>query len=278
MRLALVVSNAERLQAGGQRDSPLTGTDEIAEVDRAIHRITQAVQTRNTELSAAYKELERFSYSVSHDLRAPIRAIDSFSRRLDLKHAAALDGEGRRLLGIIISEAARMGHLIDDLLEFSRLGRQHMQSGSIDMSKLVREVVDLAIGAQDRPVSLTVGSLPDARGDRVLLRQVWENLIANALKYSSTRADPVIQISGSSDGVLATYRISDNGVGFDMKYAPRLFNVFERLHRANEFPGTGVGLAIVKRIVERHGGEVAVSAAPDAGATFSFTIPLKAAD
>lgn len=291
LRLAQVVRNTEQLRDGRGPGRPLTGGDEIAAVDGALHLMASTVAARtadvirsnadlderNSDLKNANKELERFSYSVSHDLRAPVRAIDSFSRRLDQHHAAGLDVEGRRLLGIIGSEAQRMGRLIDDLLEFSRLGRQHLKNAPVNMNALVREVADHISTSTESHTKIVIDELPDASGDRTLLRQVWENLLANAVKYSSTRAAPAVRIGGSSDGSMATYTIADNGVGFDMKYVARLFTVFERLHRADEFPGTGVGLAIVKRIVERHGGAVSVRAVLDGGATFSFTVPLKEA-
>jgi signal transduction histidine kinase len=290
-RLRTVIENTERVADGRELNVPLRGPDEIAAVDRAVHTMTvalrkhdvdilranQALDMRNLELSGAYRELERFSYSVSHDLRAPVRTIGSFSNRLEIGYSGVLDAEGLRLLGIVKSEAGRLGRLIDELLEFSRVGRQALKAAPVDMTELAREVSDLARAGIDRDVTITIGNMPAASGDRVLLRQVWENLISNALKYSSSQAQSVVGVSGTADGSSLVYRVTDNGVGFDMKYAHKLFNVFERLHRADEFDGVGVGLAIVKRIVERHGGAVSVAAELGAGATFTFSLPAHGA-
>lgn len=283
-RLAAIIVKTEQVAADQELGAPLRGSDEIVAVDRAVHSMATAIRARsaelaashaalnerNAELSEANKELESFSYSVSHDLRSPIRAIDGYSRRLGLDFK--LETEARRLLGVIQDEAARMGHLIDDLLAFSRLGRQQMRIGSVDMTTLAREVADGA-NCSGTNVSLGVTMLPHANGDRALLRQVWQNLIENAVKYSGKQVAPVINVTGSTEGPLAVYHVSDNGVGFDMKYAHKLFGVFERLHRADEFPGTGVGLAIVERIIARHGGKAWAYAEPGAGATFSFSLP-----
>jgi light-regulated signal transduction histidine kinase (bacteriophytochrome) len=287
-RLRTVIENTERVADRRELAPPLRGPDEIAAMDRAVRamsmairrhedeitRANQALDARNLELSGAYRELERFSYSVSHDLRAPVRTIGSFSNRLEIGHAERLDSEGRRLLGIIKAEAGRLGSLIDELLEFARLGRQPLKNVPVDMTALSREVADLARADRDYDVVVTIADMPAAHGDRVLLRQVWDNLISNALKYSSSRPQSIVGISGTSNGTSLVYSVTDNGVGFDMKYAHKLFNVFERLHRADEFEGLGVGLAIVKRIVERHGGTVSVAANLGAGATFTFSLPI----
>jgi signal transduction histidine kinase len=286
-RLAHVIAKTERISDGRAIGEPLRGYDEIALLDGAVHRMAAAISVehaglttanraldeRNGELHASNGELERFSYSVSHDLRAPVRSIGSFSHRLELGYAQLLDAEGRRLLGVVKSEADRLGRLIDELLEFSRLGRQPMKTAPIAMRALALEVVESATAHFVHHVTVTVGDLPDAGGDRILIRQVWENLIFNAFKYSGTQAQPSVAITATLDAFATTYHVTDNGVGFDMKYAGKLFNVFERLHRADEFEGTGVGLAIVRRIVERHGGTVSATAATGAGATFSFTLP-----
>jgi signal transduction histidine kinase len=286
-RLATVIAKTERIAANQEVGVPLRGNDEIVAVDRAVHLMAIAIAARNAdvvlsneslnerneELSDANKELETFSYSVSHDLRAPIRAIDGYSRRLQREYNGHLDVEGRRLLAVIQEEAGRMGELIDDLLEFSRLGRKEMKDGPVDMTVLAREVAAGEKNASGTNVSLAVGTLPHTRGDRALLRQVWQNLIANAVKYSSTQVEPVVTVSGSAEGRLSVYHVSDNGVGFDMKYAHKLFAVFQRLHSVDEFSGTGVGLAIVKRIVARHGGRAWATAEPSNGAIFSFSLP-----
>jgi|GEM_PF-2112913 len=257
--------------------------DRTARAHRAIQRrvmdLNRALEKRAEALQAINKELEDFSYSVSHDLRAPVRAISSFAHILEEEYGAALDAEGRRLLGVVRGNAERMGRLIDDLLAFSRVGRQALHREPVDMKALVEEVI-AAFRADSRDTlraRFEVGDLPQAFGDAALLRQVWANLIDNALKYSGKAEQPVIRIFGGvQDDGWAAYTIEDNGVGFDMRYAGKLFEVFQRLHQGQEFPGTGVGLAIVKRIVDRHGGRVRAEGAPNQGARFSFLLPLDA--
>jgi PAS domain S-box-containing protein len=229
------------------------------------------------ELEAVNKELETFSYSVSHDLRSPLRAIDGFSRILEQEHSATLDADATRLLGVIRANTQRMGRLIDDLLTFARFSRQELRAESVDMEGLARSVLDdlRQNGAADGRAAVTVGSLPAARGDQGLLRQVWMNLLSNALKYSRTVAQPQVVVEAELRGAAVEYRVRDNGVGFDMAYAGKLFGVFQRLHRADEFEGTGVGLATVQRIVHRHGGRIWADARPGAGATFAFTLPAE---
>jgi len=226
------------------------------------------------ELESLNAELESFSYSVSHDLRAPLRAVLGFVRAIEEECAADIGDEGRRLLGIVLNEASRMGDLIDDLLAFSRLGRQPMQSSTVNMNALVREAVDEQLAAfGSESAAVTIGDLPPAHGDRVLLRQVWVNLISNAFKYASKKPAPEVRIWATRETTTTTYHVGDNGVGFDMRYAQKLFGVFQRLHRADEFPGTGVGLAIVMRVIKRHGGTVRADARMGEGATFSFELP-----
>jgi PAS domain S-box-containing protein len=220
---------------------------------------------------ALNKELEGFSYSVSHDLRAPLRAVDGYARMLEEDYAGRLDDEGRRLLGVIRDSAGRMGQLIDDLLAFSRLGRQPMARRAVDVAGLVREAIDEVRGAHRASVDLR--ELPAAHGDRALLKQVWVNLIGNAFKYSAKREAARIEIGGHVEGEENVYWVRDNGAGFDMRYAAKLFGVFQRLHSQDDFSGTGVGLAIVQRVVTRHGGRVWAEGAPDAGASFFFSLP-----
>jgi PAS domain S-box-containing protein len=233
------------------------------------------VVERTTELAAANRELEAFAYSVSHDLRAPLRAIDGFSRILGEDYASRLDVEGKRVVGVIRENTRRMGELIDDLLSFSRAGRHQMQRSHVDMRALVGAAFAKAreAGGQRR-VEFTVEEIPDVAGDVAMLRQVWINLLANAVKFSLPKQSPRIEVRGRIDDGEAIYQISDNGVGFDMTYAEKLFGVFQRLHNAREFPGTGVGLALVQRIVQRHGGRVWAEGRPGEGATFSFSLPL----
>jgi light-regulated signal transduction histidine kinase (bacteriophytochrome) len=231
---------------------------------------------RQRELEAANNELDGFTYSVSHDLRAPLRAIDGFGRILIEDHAARLDAEGRRVLEVIRRNVGRMGQLIDDLLAFSRLGRDAMQPGRVDMTTLARTVLgEITAVETDRVIDARVAGLPDALGDPRLLRQVWVNLLGNAVKYTRQKSPAVIQVTGRAEDDEVVYTVKDNGVGFDMTYAGKLFMVFQRLHKASEFEGTGVGLALVQRIVARHRGRVWAEARPGEGAAFSFALPRK---
>ena len=232
------------------------------------------VAARTTELEAANKELEAFSYSVSHDLRAPLRAMDGFSQALLEDYGPLLPDEGRRYLKTIRGGAQRMGMLIDDLLTFSRLGRAPMKKREVNTEKLVRNVVD-DLELEGRPVEMRIGTLPACQGDPALLNQVWVNLLSNALKYSRHRQPAIIEIGSKREQEETLYYVRDNGAGFDMRYAHKLFGVFQRLHRAEEFEGTGVGLAIVQRVVQRHGGRIWAEAEVDRGATFYFTLQEK---
>jgi signal transduction histidine kinase len=245
----------------------------LARVRSHAAELEGEVRRRTEALVAANKELESFSYSVSHDLRAPLRAVDGYARMLEEDYAPRLDGEGRRLLSVIRDSAVRMGRLIDDLLAFSRVGRQEPSRYPLDMSHLVREVVKELRGGSVARIEL--GELPQARADRALMRQVWANLVGNALKYSSKRSDARIEIGGREHGGEKLYWVRDNGVGFDMRYVGKLFGVFQRLHRSDEFDGTGVGLAIVQRVVARHGGRVWAEAKPGEGACFHFSLPAE---
>lgn len=231
------------------------------------HRVSE----RTAQLEAANKELEAFSYSVSHDLRTPLRAIDGFSSMLASKYAEQLPPEARRFLENIRRGTRRMGRLIDDLLQFSHVSRHTLRRKKLDTRVLVKGVVEELLQASEPPTAqVEIGELPPSWGDRGLLRLVWMNLIANAVKYSRKRETPKICIGARAN---ATFFISDNGTGFDMRYADKLFGVFQRLHRAEEFEGTGVGLAIVERIIHRHGGTIWADARLDEGATFYFQLP-----
>jgi signal transduction histidine kinase len=245
-----------------------------AEVRRLNEELEERVRRRTAELEAANRELEAFSYSVSHDLRAPLRAIDGFARILREDHATALDEEGRRLLDVVRNSARRMGRLIDDLLAFSRAGRQALSQGPVDMGALARTAFETL--AEEEPidgVELQIASLEPVRGDPALLTQVWTNLIGNALKFTSRKPRRVIDIGCRAEPARVEYFVRDNGVGFDMRYADKLFGVFERLHPAHEFEGTGVGLALVQRIVARHGGAVSAEGRVGEGATIRFSLP-----
>jgi light-regulated signal transduction histidine kinase (bacteriophytochrome) len=217
--------------------------------------------------------LEAFSYSVSHDLRAPLRAIDGFTRILEEDYAPHLDTEGRRVCSVIHENAGKMGRLIDDLLAFSRLGRAQMNLSRIDMGAMANAVLHELTTPEDRTrIDFQVDVLPPTVADPTLMRQVWMNLLSNAVKFSSKRERAVIRVSGQQDQGESVYSVQDNGAGFDMKYVGKLFGVFQRLHGAKEFEGTGVGLALVQRVIHRHGGRVWGQGEPDQGATFCFSL------
>ncbi len=236
--------------------------------------LEQRVRERTAELEAANRELEAFSYSVSHDLRAPLRHIDGYTGILVENHATAMSPEARRLLGVVIDEARHMDRLIEDLLRFSRLGQQALTKALIHMEELFREVLDeLQTERTGRKVEIRLGPLPDCQGDRSLLRQVVVNLLSNAFKFTRHREDAVVEIGATMQDQARTYFVRDNGAGFDMQYARRLFGVFQRMHRAEEYEGTGIGLSIVQRIIVRHGGRIWAEAALNQGATFFFTLP-----
>jgi signal transduction histidine kinase len=230
------------------------------------------VETRTSELVAANKELEAFSYSVSHDLRAPLRAIAGFVQILEDDHAAALDAQARRYLERVKVNAQRMGQLIDDLLAFSRIGRGSMHRQAVDLTAMATSVAHDAIAASGRAIDLTIGALPPCYGEPALLNQVFVNLISNAVKFTARAERAAITIGSTSNGE-TVYFIRDNGVGFDERYAEKLFGVFQRLHRADDFEGTGVGLAIVQRVINLHGGRIWAEGKTDGGATFYFTLP-----
>ena len=232
------------------------------------------VNERTAQLELANKELEGFSYSVSHDLRAPLRAIAGFARILSQEHAGVLDTAGLRLLQIISDNVSKMGRLIDDLLAFSRLGRHELKITALDMRALVGEVAaELQEAAGGRPIDWRLEPLPHVPGDRALIRQVWFNLLANAIKFTRQQERPVIAVGCRQEGDETVFYVKDNGVGFDMKYVGKIFEVFQRLHSYEEFEGTGVGLALVKRIISRHGGRVWAEGRVGEGACFYFTLP-----
>jgi PAS domain S-box-containing protein len=238
--------------------------------------LEQRVAERTAQLEAANKELEAFAYSVSHDLRAPLRAIDGFTRILMEDYASSLDAEGWRVCTVVRDETQRMGQLIDNLLAFSRLSRTQMQVAPIDMQALAQAVFhELTAPTDQARIDFRMTSLPPALGDLTLVRQVWVNLLANALKFSSRRDRAVIEVDYREAAGENTYLVRDNGAGFDMRYSDKLFGVFQRLHSEREFEGTGVGLAIVQRAVHRHGGRVWAEGEPDNGATLYFTLPGK---
>jgi len=250
-----------------------------AELQLLNAELEERVHLRTTELEAANKELEAFSYSVSHDLRAPLRAIDGFSRKVVVNYGDKLDDEGRRQLQVVRDNAQRMGQLIDDLLGFSRMGRRNMARQVLDMESQARAVAAEQRALEPRrSIEFTFLPLPPAHGDPAMLRQVWANLLGNSIKFSRQRPIAHIEVGGRAEGGEVIYWVKDDGAGFDMRYADKLFGVFQRLHRQDEFEGTGVGLAIALRILARHHGRIWAEGHPDAGATFWFALPLSAQD
>ncbi len=253
-----------------------TGRD-ITARKRAQAQIIQLnadLQNRATQLEAANQELEAFSYSVSHDLRAPLRHIDGFVKLLGKQSREKLDERGQRYLDIIADAARQMGMLIDDLLIFSRMNRAELRHARVSLDALVHEAIHgLQSETNGRPIQWKIATLPEVEADPAMLRQVWVNLIANAVKYSRPRKPAEIEIGHHTDNGEFIFFVRDNGVGFDMQYAHKLFGVFQRLHRPEEFEGTGIGLANVRRIIHRHGGRTWAEGKVDGGATFFFSLP-----
>jgi signal transduction histidine kinase/FixJ family two-component response regulator len=239
--------------------------------------LEQRVRERTQELQAANSDLEAFSYSVSHDLRAPLRRVDGFCQMFIDEFGAGLPQEGRRILENACAGTAQMSELIDALLRFARYSRQPLQTRSVQTEALVRRIIgNFQEQLQGRSVELRIGELPDCTADGALLEQVFTNFISNALKFTSGRAQARIEIGARFEAGEQIYFVKDNGVGFDMRYAERLFGVFQRLHAQSEFEGTGIGLSIVYRIVRRHGGRVWAESRPQEGATFYFSLPVQA--
>ena len=243
-------------------------------IQRLNADLERRVAERTAQIETSSKELEDFTYTVSHDLRTPLRAIDGFSRILEEDYGDKLDDEARRLIGVVRENTRKMGQLIDDLLTFSRLGRNPIAATSINMEALARS----ALAEIDAPAAagrarIEIHALPEAWGDPAPIKQVWTNLLSNAIKFSGKRDQPLIEVSAHDDGANAVYCVKDNGAGFDMQYYAKLFGVFQRLHGNDEFPGTGVGLAIVRRIVSRHGGRAWAEGKMGEGAAFYFSLP-----
>jgi signal transduction histidine kinase len=245
-------------------------------VKRQAEELELRVRERTAELQAANKELDAFSYSVSHDLRAPLRAVDGYARMLEEDYGGKLDAEGNRLLGVVRASSRQMGRLIDDLLAFSRLGREPLRTRSVQLDNLVHQIIDeTRSGHNGRRIDFVVGNLGAAEADPALLKQALANLLSNAIKFTRDKNPAVVQVGCRNEtaaGDLPVYYVKDNGAGFDMKYYDKLFGVFQRLHSTAEYPGTGVGLAIVQRVINRHGGRVWAESKPGEGATFYFTL------
>jgi len=248
--------------------------EEKEDARKKLEVTAEQLKLKDEQLVISTKEMEAFSYSVSHDLRAPLRAIDGFTQILVEKYDEKLDDEGKRITSIIRASTLQMGKLIDDLLSFSRLGRQEVKKSIIDTILLVNEIYkELRKASPKRDIEFVVGDLPVARADGDMLRQVWTNLLSNAIKFTGQTEKAKIEIGSTSDNSSITFYVKDNGAGFDMKYVNKLFGVFQRLHSVEEFEGTGVGLANVKRIIERHGGKVWAEGKVGEGATIYFSLP-----
>jgi len=243
--------------------------------EQEIQSLNQELAKRSTELESINRELEAFAYSISHDLRAPLRHMAGFTELLQKKASSVLDDKSNRYIAMILDSAKRMGNLIDDLLAFSRIGRTETQKSPVSLAQLVREaLVEVRQDAEGRDIAWKIGALPDFYGDRSMLRLVLVNLISNAIKFTRTRPQAQIEIgcaAGNAEDLVVFVR--DNGVGFDMRYVNKLFGVFQRLHHSDAFEGTGIGLATVQRIIHRHGGRVWAEGVVDTGATFYFSTP-----
>jgi len=241
-----------------------------------LRQRVKELKRRSLELAAANKELENFTYSVAHDLRAPLRAIGGFARVLLEDYPDRLDDNGVRYLNIIHQDASKMGRLIDDLLALARLGRKEIRFAPLGMADLVQEIfAELKVANPERNLQIEIKPLPDSQGDRAMIRQVLDNLLRNAVKFTQGRDIALIQVTGWANEADNVYCIRDNGVGFDMKYVNKLFGAFQRLHPENEFEGTGMGLAIAKRIIERHAGRMWAESIINEGSAFYFTIPQR---
>ena len=243
-------------------------------VESALADHAVELQKRTAQVEEINKELESFSYSVSHDLRAPLRAIDGYSRMILLNQGDRFDENTKRLFTVIRDSVKTMEQLIDDLLAFSRLGREALSLSRLNMEELIGETWgEIRVVVPDRPIDVKIDPVPPGMGDRSLIKQVLVNLLSNAVKFTRPREVPMIEVGGYATGAENVYYVRDNGVGFDMQYHDKLFGVFQRLHSADEYEGTGVGLAIVQRIVHRHGGRIWAESKPDEGACFYFTLP-----
>ncbi len=238
-------------------------------------RAEEHLQKVTEDLGVSNKELDAFCYSVSHDLRAPLRSINGYSRILLEDYADRLDQEGRHVLDTVMKNASKMGKLIDDLLDFSRIGKAGLNRTTLEMENLAKEIATEQLSGKGNKITVDILPLKQSVGDPSMIKLVWANLVSNAIKYSSKKDHPKIEIGSRRENGSIVYYVKDNGVGFDMHYVHKLFGVFQRLHRAEDFEGTGVGLAIVNRIISRHGGKVWAESKPNEGAIFYFSLPAK---
>ncbi len=281
-RIAEVLYNASVYRSeGGEVAGVFAAARDVTERKRAERELQEyrehleeLVKERTSALEAANKDLEGFAYSVSHDLRTPLRAIDGFSNILLRKYPDKLDDEGKRYLSVVRDNTKRMAQLIDDILAFSRMGRLGMNMAEVNMDALARTMLEeLRHTFAGRDIAVEIKPLPACRGDQAMLRQVWINLLGNAIKFTRDKAGALVEVGGAVEGTEHIYYVRDNGAGFDMQYGDKLFGVFQRLHGVDEFEGTGIGLAIVKRIITRHGGRVWAEGKVNEGATFYFSLP-----
>jgi light-regulated signal transduction histidine kinase (bacteriophytochrome) len=253
---------------------------ELAFQNREKEKRAEELSIANRELRIAEnqfkevnKELEAFSYSVSHDLRAPLRAVIGYTSLLKEDYESKLDAEANRIIDVIVDKTNFMKHLINDLLSFSKITRLEVVNRYIDMRRMAEKCASEILQNETKKYTVTVLPMPPCNGDSSMLKQVWQNLISNAIKYSSKKENPEIEIGATEQQDKIIYYIKDNGIGFDMKYADNLFGVFQRLHRQDEFEGTGVGLALARRIISKHSGEIWAASILNEGASFYFSIP-----
>jgi light-regulated signal transduction histidine kinase (bacteriophytochrome) len=267
-QLELEMQNAQLQQARDEMEAALKKySDLCAELENRVRE-------RVALLQESYQNMETFCYSVSHDLRTPLRAIDGYLRIFSEKYTTCIDTEGNALLGRVHVNIHRMGQLIDDLLTFSRLGESSTSLAMVDMRGQTEDICnELLLLVPERHINFTIGDLKPVVCDQAMIRQVLFNLISNAIKFTATRGEAAIEIASSQNDSEIVYRVTDNGIGFEMEYAGKIFGVFDRLNRLGEFEGSGVGLAIVKRIIEKHGGRAWAESSPGNGATFFFSLP-----
>jgi light-regulated signal transduction histidine kinase (bacteriophytochrome) len=263
-------------QKGDEVDAIAAGLNALGEEFTALlaaeRESSEAVKEYAAQLEFSNKELDAFTYSVSHDLRSPLRAINGFAKLLSEEYEKKIGEEGHRIINIIVSEAARMGNLIDDLLALSRLSKRGLNKKTVDMNEVVEDALE-ALADSIGNAKVIVNKLSKINGDKSLLKQVFINLLSNSLKFSKPRLDPVIEVGSYREGKETVFYVRDNGVGFNMQYAGQLFGTFHRLHSQEDFEGTGIGLSIVKRVIEHHDGKVWAEAKENKGATFYFSIP-----